>query len=54
MKDPGKAPHRPTGLALAPDGALYISDDVRGRIYRVTYMGGESAVAFASALSPPM
>ena len=48
MKDPGKAPHRPTGLALAPDGALYISDDVRGRIYRVTYVGGESANAKAT------
>jgi glucose/arabinose dehydrogenase len=33
------AAHRPTGLALGPDGALYISDDVRGRIYRVTWSG---------------
>ena len=34
-KEPGKAAHRPTGLAVGPDGALYISDDVRGRIWRV-------------------
>jgi glucose/arabinose dehydrogenase len=33
------APHRPAGLALGPDGALYISDDVGGRIYRVTWSG---------------
>jgi glucose/arabinose dehydrogenase len=36
-KDPGGAAHRPSGLAVAPDGALFISDDKAGRIYRVTY-----------------
>jgi glucose/arabinose dehydrogenase/mono/diheme cytochrome c family protein len=38
--DPGKAKQRPTGLARAPDGALYVSDDVHGRIYRIEYRGG--------------
>jgi glucose/arabinose dehydrogenase len=33
----GGATHRPVGLAQGPDGALYISDDVGGRIYRVTF-----------------
>ncbi len=33
---PGTAKHRPTGLAMGPDGALYITDDAGGRIYRVT------------------
>jgi glucose/arabinose dehydrogenase len=33
------AAHRPAGLAVAPDGALYISDDAGGRIYRVTWSG---------------
>ncbi|MBV8365699.1 MAG: PQQ-dependent sugar dehydrogenase [Candidatus Eremiobacteraeota bacterium] len=28
---------RPVGLAVAPDGSLYISDDYNGYIYRVTY-----------------
>jgi glucose/arabinose dehydrogenase len=34
---PTTAKHRPTGLAVAPDGSLYVSDDVHGRIWRVTY-----------------
>ena len=29
------APHRPCGIALGPDGALYVSDDVGGRIWRI-------------------
>jgi len=31
---------RPVGLATGPDGSLYISDSVRGRIWRVVYRGG--------------
>jgi glucose/arabinose dehydrogenase/mono/diheme cytochrome c family protein len=40
LKSPDKADHRPNGLAVGPDGSLYISDDVRGRIYRIVYRGG--------------
>lgn len=29
------AEYRPTGLALGPDGALYVSDDAAGRIWRI-------------------
>ncbi len=32
---PSSAEFRPTGLAVGPDGSLYISDDVKGRIWRV-------------------
>ena len=34
--DPGGARFRPVGLAEGPDGAIYISDDQRGRVWRVT------------------
>jgi glucose/arabinose dehydrogenase len=37
VKSPRDAHHRPCGLAQGPDGALYISDDVHGRIYRIFY-----------------
>lgn len=36
-KSPNGAQHRPTGLAVGPDGSLYIGDDTGGRIYRVMY-----------------
>lgn len=36
---PNTARHRPVGIATAPDGSLYISDDAGGRIYRVFYRG---------------
>jgi glucose/arabinose dehydrogenase len=49
IMEPGRAAHRPTGLAVAPDGALYISDDQGGRIWRVTYQGGNKASGIASS-----
>jgi glucose/arabinose dehydrogenase/mono/diheme cytochrome c family protein len=47
-KAQGKAAFKPTGLAVAPDGALYISDDVKGRIWRVTYHGAATAPVAAA------
>ncbi|HUJ32956.1 MAG TPA: c-type cytochrome [Candidatus Acidoferrum sp.] len=41
-ESPARAAHRPSGLAVGPDGAMFISDDVRGRIYRVVYRGGSA------------
>lgn len=40
VASPAGAKHRPSGLAVSPDGALYVSDDVRGRIYQIVYRGG--------------
>ena len=48
VREPGRAAFRPTGLALAPDGAIYISDDVHGRIWRVTYHGKQDAAVTAA------
>jgi glucose/arabinose dehydrogenase len=39
-KEPGIARHRPSGVAVGPGGALYISDDNGGRVWRVVHGGG--------------
>jgi glucose/arabinose dehydrogenase/mono/diheme cytochrome c family protein len=43
VRSPAKAEHRPSGLAVGLDGSLYVSDDVRGRIYRIAYRGGSGS-----------
>jgi glucose/arabinose dehydrogenase len=40
IHSPAEAAHRPTGLAQGPDGALYVTDDTGGRVWRITYTGG--------------
>lgn len=37
VKPTGPIQHRPCGLAQGPDGSLYVSDDLGGSIYRITY-----------------
>jgi glucose/arabinose dehydrogenase len=37
--DSGDVSGRPVGLAVGPDGALYVSDDKAGFIYRISYAG---------------
>ena len=34
-----QAKHRPVGIAQAPDGALYITDDKGGRVWKIVYKG---------------
>jgi glucose/arabinose dehydrogenase len=36
---PAEAAARPGGLAVGPDGSLYITEDVKGRIWRVMHKG---------------
>lgn len=42
INGPRDAQHRPVGLAEGPDGSLYISDSVKGKIWRITYSDGEN------------
>jgi glucose/arabinose dehydrogenase len=42
LKNPtGPFQHRPIGIAEGPDGALYVADDLKGTIYKITYPGGK-------------
>jgi mono/diheme cytochrome c family protein len=49
---PIEAAHRPSGVAIGPDGALFVSDDIRGRIYRIVYQGGSGPSAGAANVIP--
>lgn len=41
------AAHRPMGLAVGPDGSLYVSDSQKGKIWQIKYKGNRAA--FGSA-----
>ncbi|WP_266362015.1 PQQ-dependent sugar dehydrogenase [Tellurirhabdus rosea] len=36
-KPTGPVQHRPCGLAMGPDGSLYVTDDLNGTVYRIAY-----------------
>ena len=37
IANPSKAKARPCGLAQGPDGSIYVSDDTKGAIFKITY-----------------
>jgi len=37
LANPGDAAARPGGLAMGPDGSLYITEDMKGRVWRVMH-----------------
>ncbi len=39
IQSPSDAAARPTGVTIGPDGSLYVSDSVRGMIWRIFYSG---------------
>lgn len=39
VPSPGDARFRPCGIALGPDGSLYVSDAQKGRLWRIFYTG---------------
>ena len=43
MATPQGADHRPVGLAQGPDGALYVTDDKGGRIWKIVYRASDQS-----------
>jgi glucose/arabinose dehydrogenase len=39
VKGPNDAVYRPVGIAQAPDGSLIVTDDAKGRVWRISYTG---------------
>ena len=39
LMNPDDAAARPGGVAMGPDGSLYIAEDTKGKIWRVSYKG---------------
>src|SRR5687768_11780186 len=39
ITNPNQAMYRPCGLAQGPDGALYVSDDVKGMVWKINFTG---------------
>ena len=40
-KPTGPVQHRPCGLAQGPDGSLYVTDDLNGTLFKISYQGAK-------------
>lgn len=52
MKTPDQTLHRAPGVAVGPVGSLYVSDHVRGRLYRISNLGAADP-GTSGAITPP-
>jgi glucose/arabinose dehydrogenase/mono/diheme cytochrome c family protein len=52
VETPEKAAHRPNGVAVGPDGSLFVAEDVTGRIYKIVYTSGFGAEARSTGFTP--
>lgn len=51
--NPGDARFRPAGVAVGPDGSLYVTDSRKGRIWRIIYTGEVATTARRAADAAP-
>jgi glucose/arabinose dehydrogenase/mono/diheme cytochrome c family protein len=51
---PGDAMYRPAGVAVGPDGSLYIGETEKGRIWRVIFTGEATADARPKRVATPV
>lgn len=52
VRSPEGAVYRPSGVAVGPDGSLYVAEDMKGRIYKITYTGPAGADAGNAGVTP--
>ena len=45
LLSPGDATHRPTGIAVGPDGSLFVSEDIKGQLWKIQYTGNMTKTA---------